>query len=56
MEGYSTKELAAILGITFKTAACHRTHIMQKLGIRNTLDWCDMHSTRELSRVEDRRG
>jgi DNA-binding NarL/FixJ family response regulator len=35
-EGYSTKELAAILGITFKTAACHRTHIMEKLGIHNT--------------------
>lgn len=36
VEGYSTKELAAILGITFKTAACHRYRIMEKLGIHNT--------------------
>lgn len=35
-EGYTTKELAAILGITFKTAACQRAHIMEKLGMHNT--------------------
>ena len=34
-EGYSTKELASLLGITFKTASCHRTRIMDKLGIHN---------------------
>jgi PAS domain S-box-containing protein len=34
-EGKTTKEVAAILGITYKTAACHRSHIMEKLGIHD---------------------
>jgi len=37
-EGYSTKELAGMLGITFKTASCHRSHIMDKLGLHNLAD------------------
>lgn len=36
VEGHSTMQVAAILGISFKTAACHRYRVMQKLGIRNT--------------------
>jgi DNA-binding NarL/FixJ family response regulator len=36
--GKSTKILARELGITFRTAACHRYHIQQKLGARNTAD------------------
>lgn len=35
-EGNATKEVAAMLGITFKTAACHRYRIMDKLGIHST--------------------
>lgn len=35
-EGCSTKEAAAKLGIRFKTAACHRYRIMQKLGVHET--------------------
>jgi DNA-binding CsgD family transcriptional regulator len=35
-EGCSTKETAARLGIRFKTAACHRYRIMQKLGVHET--------------------
>jgi DNA-binding NarL/FixJ family response regulator len=35
-EGCSTKEAAARLGIRFKTAACHRYRIMQKLGVHDT--------------------
>ncbi len=35
-EGYSTKQIAVRLGISFKTAACHRMHVMQKLGIHET--------------------
>src|SRR5204863_3985869 len=31
--GLSTKEIARSLGITFKTAACHRSRLMAKLGI-----------------------
>jgi DNA-binding CsgD family transcriptional regulator len=35
-EGESTKEVAAHLGITFKTAACHRHRLMQKLDVHGT--------------------
>jgi DNA-binding CsgD family transcriptional regulator len=35
-EGYSTKQVAAALGIAFKTAACHRYRIMDKLQIHDT--------------------
>jgi DNA-binding NarL/FixJ family response regulator len=35
-EGRSTKETAHILGMTFKTAACHRYRLMDKLGIHET--------------------
>jgi two-component system, LuxR family, secretion system response regulator SsrB len=35
-EGCSTKETAKRLSISFKTAACHRHHIMQKLGLHGT--------------------
>jgi DNA-binding NarL/FixJ family response regulator len=35
-EGCSTKEVAGRLGITFKTAVCHRTRVMQKLDIHET--------------------
>ncbi|TAN21973.1 MAG: response regulator transcription factor [Acidobacteria bacterium] len=34
-EGKTTKEIASLLGITLKTAESHRTHIMDKLGVRN---------------------
>ncbi|MGH9460290.1 MAG: LuxR C-terminal-related transcriptional regulator [Vicinamibacteria bacterium] len=32
-EGHSTKQTAAILGISVKTAACHRARLMEKLDI-----------------------
>jgi DNA-binding NarL/FixJ family response regulator len=35
-EGCSTKEIGARLGITFKTAACHRHRLMQKLDVHGT--------------------
>ena len=35
-EGHSTKQVAGLLGITFKTAACHRYRLMDKLGIHDT--------------------
>jgi DNA-binding NarL/FixJ family response regulator len=46
-EGHTTKELAAILGISVKTAESHRTRLMQKL---------DVHSTAELVRYAIRQG
>jgi DNA-binding CsgD family transcriptional regulator len=36
--GRTTKQIAADLGITFKTAACHRAHIMEKLDLHNVAD------------------
>ncbi|MBI4271518.1 MAG: response regulator transcription factor [Candidatus Rokubacteria bacterium] len=35
-EGKSTKEIAGLLGITFKTAESHRTRIMKKTNIHET--------------------
>ena len=35
-EGTSTKEVAARLGISVKTADCHRTRIMDKLNVHQT--------------------
>jgi DNA-binding CsgD family transcriptional regulator len=35
-EGNSTKQAAEMLGVTFKTAACHRYRLMDKLAIHDT--------------------
>jgi DNA-binding CsgD family transcriptional regulator len=37
-QGYSTKEIAHNLGMSFKTAACHRYRIMDKLGIHDVVN------------------
>lgn len=34
--GYSTKEISARLGISYKTADSHRTHVLKKLGVHET--------------------
>jgi len=34
--GYSNKQIAGMLGISFKTVVTHRTHIMEKLVIHET--------------------
>jgi len=36
-EGMTTKAIGARLGVTFKTAACHRGRILQKLGVESTV-------------------
>lgn len=33
--GNSTKKIAAILGISFKTVYCHRWRMMNKLGVHD---------------------
>ena len=38
VSGLSTKQIAGDLGISFKTAACHRANIMTKLAARNAVD------------------
>jgi len=35
--GCTTEEIAARLGITFKTVATHRMHLMEKSGARNSI-------------------
>lgn len=46
-EGKSTKQVAGLLGISFKTAESHRSRLMQKL---------DIHETASLVRYAIRRG
>jgi DNA-binding NarL/FixJ family response regulator len=46
-EGHTTKQIADSLGISFKTAESHRTHLMGKL---------DIHATAGLVRYAIRRG
>ena len=36
-EGLSTKEIAMRLGISFKTAACHRMHLMDKAQVHDSI-------------------
>ncbi|HEY7387039.1 MAG TPA: LuxR C-terminal-related transcriptional regulator [Bryobacteraceae bacterium] len=36
-EGLTTKVIASKLGVTFKTAACHRGRILQKLSVDSTV-------------------
>ena len=35
-DGYTTREIARKLGISFKTAAAHRANLMKKLKIHDT--------------------
>lgn len=35
-DGKTTREVALELGISFKTAACHRSNIMAKLEVHET--------------------
>ena len=36
-DGCSTKEIASRLEISFKTASCHRSHILAKTGVSNSV-------------------
>jgi DNA-binding CsgD family transcriptional regulator len=36
IDGQTTKEIAAALGITFKTGATHRMRILEKMGVHKT--------------------
>src|SRR5262249_46217391 len=37
-EGYSNKEIAALLGISFKTVETYKARSMEKLGLRSRVD------------------
>ena len=54
-EGLSTRAIAARLGISFKTAACHRAHINDKAGVSNSIElfrWALRHGYVTLDGVE----
>lgn len=36
-EGLTTKTIARTLGIAFKTASCHRSRILEKIGVSSTV-------------------
>ena len=36
-DGLTTKAIAHTLGTSFKTAACHRSHILDKIGVGTTV-------------------
>jgi DNA-binding NarL/FixJ family response regulator len=36
-DGRSTKQVADLLGISFKTAACHRMRLMEKAGVHDPI-------------------
>ena len=46
-QGFTSKEIALQLGMSFKTAVCHRSRLMAKL---------DVHETASLVRYAIRRG
>ena len=37
LDGKSSKEIAAVLGMAFKTATCHRSRILAKFGVHETV-------------------
>jgi DNA-binding NarL/FixJ family response regulator len=37
-DGLTTKQISKALGIAFKTAACHRYRILDKLGVETTVE------------------
>ena len=36
-DGLTTRDIAAHLNVTFKTAACHRSRILEKLAVNSTV-------------------
>jgi len=51
-EGKSTKEAAALLGISVKTAMSHREHLMEKLGVHNRTELVRFALQRGVIRVD----
>jgi FixJ family two-component response regulator len=38
VDGRTNKEIAADLGLSYRTVEVHRRHIMEKIGARNTAE------------------
>ena len=55
-DGLSTKEVAAKLDISFKTAACHRHRILNKVGVHNgvgLLRWAIQNGYATVERLDE---
>ena len=53
--GHSTKQLASQLGITYKTAVTHRTHILEKTNTHDPISlfrWALLHDIVRLGQPE----
>lgn len=48
--GKTSKEIAAVLNVSYKTIEVHRFHILKKLGCRNTMHLCNKLSQQNLLR------
>jgi DNA-binding NarL/FixJ family response regulator len=35
--GHSTKQIALLLGVSFKTVSCHRMRLMEKAGVHDAI-------------------
>jgi DNA-binding NarL/FixJ family response regulator len=54
-DGLSTRAVAATLDISFKTAACHRHRILDKVGVHNgvgLLRWAIRHRYATVERLD----
>jgi DNA-binding NarL/FixJ family response regulator len=36
-QGYSTRQIAGLLGVSHKTVGCHRMRLMQKAGVHDAI-------------------
>jgi DNA-binding CsgD family transcriptional regulator len=36
-QGYSTRQVADLLGVSYKTASCHRTCLLEKARVHNSV-------------------
>jgi DNA-binding NarL/FixJ family response regulator len=50
--GYTNAEVAAALGIALRTVEAHRTHVMQKLGLRSRADLVRFVAEQQRSRPQ----
>lgn len=53
-QGYKNREIAKKLGVAVKTAENHRVNIMNKLGLRNTVQMIRYAIVKDIVPIEDR--
>jgi DNA-binding NarL/FixJ family response regulator len=51
-QGHSSKQIAGLRGVSFKTAACHRMRLMEKAGVHDAISlfrWALSQATSHLA-------